>query len=141
MSTLVITIPGPPQPQQRSRAVLRGGRAGVYEPKESRSWKGTAQVWMQKEMRKRKPWEAGVALSVDIEAVFPCPASAHKKIPVGFRWHTKAQGDCDNIAKAVLDAGNGVLWDDDRQVAMLTVRKFVAAQGQLAHVRVRVEEL
>ena len=32
--------------------------------------------------------------------------------------------DCDNIAKAVLDALNGVAFDDDAQVVTLLVRKF-----------------
>lgn len=32
--------------------------------------------------------------------------------------------DCDNIAKAVLDALNGVAWEDDSQVVALSVRKW-----------------
>lgn len=32
--------------------------------------------------------------------------------------------DCDNIAKAVLDALNGVAWVDDTQVTNLVVQKF-----------------
>ncbi len=32
--------------------------------------------------------------------------------------------DCDNIAKLVLDALNGVAWADDTQVNMLSVQKF-----------------
>lgn len=32
------------------------------------------------------------------------------------------RGDIDNYAKAVMDAGNGLLYEDDRQVTELSVR-------------------
>lgn len=44
--------------------------------------------------------------------------------------------DCDNIAKAVLDALNGIAYKDDSQVADLVVRKRF---GEKAHVSVRIE--
>jgi len=40
--------------------------------------------------------------------------------PVGVR------GDLDNLVKSIFDGVNGVLWDDDRQVELLTVG-FVGA--------------
>ena len=48
--------------------------------------------------------------------------------------------DCDNLAKAVLDAGNGVLWSDDAQVVKLQVMKLRAALGEEPCVVVRVSE-
>ena len=32
--------------------------------------------------------------------------------------------DIDNLAKAVLDAGNGILWQDDRQIYKMTLQKY-----------------
>lgn len=46
--------------------------------------------------------------------------------------------DVDNVAKAVLDACNGILWDDDRQVVCLTVKKFYGRVGESAHTRILV---
>lgn len=37
---------------------------------------------------------------------------------------TRLMGDVDNYVKAVLDALNGVAWDDDRQVVSLTASKL-----------------
>ncbi len=34
------------------------------------------------------------------------------------------KGDADNIAKAIMDAGTGLLWHDDRQIENLSVRVF-----------------
>ncbi len=51
--------------------------------------------------------------------------------------------DCDNIAKAVLDALNGVAFDDDSQVVTLIVRKFprVRMPNDNDQMRVTVSEV
>lgn len=140
--SLTITIPGPPQPQQRMRATIRGAHASVYEPAESRNWKATAQQHMADalaDIGESRPWDC--TLRVEITAVFPLPTTERRKNPVPRRWHTKANGDTDNIAKAVLDAGNAVLWRDDSLIAELVVRKYVAAQDESARVEVRVKPI
>lgn len=52
--------------------------------------------------------------------------------------------DADNIAKAVLDALNGVAWRDDSQVVALSVRKFprlrVPTDTDMLYVVVESEE-
>lgn len=143
---LRLVIPGPPQPQQRVRATKRGAHAGVYEPAESRSWKGGAKVVMQAAVWRAthgegQPWPETTALAVSILAVFALPASAHKKRPVPRAWHLKANADADNLAKAVLDAGNGVLWHDDRLLARVEVEKVIGAQGEAPRVEVSVRAL
>ena len=46
-----------------------------------------------------------------------------------YRNFTKATnqrfGDADNLAKGILDALNGIVWTDDRQITALHVFKFV----------------
>lgn len=44
-----------------------------------------------------------------------------------YRW--RQAGDIDNLAKSFLDAGNGVLWTDDRVIAELHVYRHRAAKG------------
>ena len=48
--------------------------------------------------------------------------------------------DCDNIAKAVLDALNGLAYKDDSQVTELTVRKLYAEEGSVG-VRIKSREV
>jgi Holliday junction resolvase RusA-like endonuclease len=43
------------------------------------------------------------------------------------RLRTVQEDDPDNVAKAVMDAGNGVLWNYDGQVARLVVERWWAA--------------
>lgn len=51
--------------------------------------------------------------------------------------------DCDNIAKAVLDALNGVAFDDDSQVVTLVVRKYprVRISSDDEYVRVTISDV
>ena len=48
-------------------------------------------------------------------------------------FYTK-KPDCDNIAKIILDALNGIAYDDDSQVAMLNVVKLYDADETMVKV-------
>tara|TARA_R100000152_G_C6741129_1_gene164920 strand:+ start:404 stop:706 length:303 start_codon:yes stop_codon:yes gene_type:complete len=68
-------------------------------------------------------------LSVHIQAHFRWPKNTKKAIRNSIEPRTSIP-DCDNIAKPVLDSLKA-LWDDDRQVADLRVRKFNSPKDQL----------
>lgn len=143
-TALLVTIPGLPVAQGRPKACIRGGHAAVYDPAKSRSWKGMAQVHMQQAASEIvAPWRtpvyaAGLPLRVTIEAVWPQPIGAPKR-EHGLRRMRTSKPDADNVGKAVLDAGNGVLWADDSQVAVLVVLKVTGCRGEAPRVEVRVE--
>jgi Holliday junction resolvase RusA-like endonuclease len=126
---VLVSIPGPPFSQPRPRVRARGGFAQVYEPKEAKSWKGAAQVHMREAMREAKLQPMQGPLVVSIVAVFECPKSEHRKMPVPRRPYV-GRKDWDNVAKATCDAGNGVLYLDDRQIAKAEVTCYVGAQGE-----------
>ena len=135
-----VVIPGPPCAQGRPRAFNTPKGIRMYDPKKSRSWKGAAQVHMAEAMAGRALF-AG-AVQVEIVAVFACPTTDYRKRdPHPRRWHTKANGDAENISKACCDAANGTLWIDDRQVARLHVEKIIGAQGEAPRVEMYVSAL
>ena len=74
------------------------------------------------------PFGAGMhtgALKVTIYAVFTVPAKwtvEKKKLARRNEIAPENKPDCDNIAKAILDALNGVAYKDDSQVAELVVK-------------------
>ena len=41
-----------------------------------------------------------------------------------FKASSRRFGDCDNLAKAVLDACNGIIFADDSQIVSLTAEKY-----------------
>lgn len=154
---LEITVPGPPVAQGRGKVGKwrsKDGREGVTvrDPTKSKNWKATAQVHMIRALRggglaavegeEISISVSGCALSLAIEAVFPCPTSDYRKRePTPRRRACGSRNDADNIAKAVMDAGNGVLWLDDGQIAILHVEKWIGAQGEAPYVKLTVEDL
>jgi Holliday junction resolvase RusA-like endonuclease len=83
---------------------------------------------------------AGVPLHVAIEAVWPQPTSAPKR-DWSLRRYRPSRPDSDNVGKAVLDAGNGILWHDDAQVVVLHVVKVTGAHGEEPRVTVVVRAM
>ena len=78
-------------------------------------------------------------LAVLITSCFPIPKSVSKK------KHAEMMNapfphkpDCDNLAKSILDALNGIAFDDDMQVTCLSVSKFYT---DTAHTTVTITEL
>lgn len=142
MNTVHVVIPGPPVAQGRGRAVPTPKGIRVMDPKKSRSWKGVAQVHMREAMKEIGERQFIGPMEVRIVAVFPCPKTDHRKrTPRQRRRHTKANADADNLAKAVLDAANCVLFEDDRQVCDLRVEKWIAAQNEAPFVAITAREL
>ncbi len=52
------------------------------------------------------------------------------KVEATIIFYTKSRADTDNLVKAVLDAGNGVLWKDDRLVRDIITRKIPEYQTE-----------
>lgn len=122
---LVVTIPGEPVAQGRGRAVRIGAGMRVIDPAKSRSWKGVAAMFMQQARN-----AAGVfapmdgPLDVTVVATWATLKSAPKKNPPVYKV---SRPDGDNVLKAVLDAGNGILWADDAMCVRLSVEKRYGA--------------
>ncbi len=70
----------------------------------------------RREVASRRPWFG--------------PFEVH--IWTSVRDDKRGHHDVDNIAKACLDALNGVFWRDDRQVVKLTSEKFEGEINQIA---------
>ena len=78
------------------------------------------------------------SISADIRAVFAVPKSYTKKErSAALALHfAPRKPDCDNIAKIILDALNGLAYDDDAQVVRLHVEK---CYGEAAYVAVELK--
>jgi len=138
---LRVTVPGEPVAQGRGRAFHRPGfGTRVYDPPKSRSWKGAAQVHYQAAVDRENMLAPAFSIGpveLHVLAVFTCPKSHHRKVPVPRRPKTGTP-DAENIAKAVQDAGNGILWADDSQIVRLVVEKFYGAQGEAPRVELTI---
>ena len=134
-------IPGKPHPQGRPRAVRRGKYASTHNRPIDNDWKSAARAVLFAQVDQRPLVAEGVPIELQIFSIFAMPTSRHRKRqPRSAEWHTK-QGDGDNLAKAVMDAANGIVWHDDRQVSDLRVRKIIAAQGEPAKTVIKLRSL
>lgn len=118
-------VHGAPVGKARPR-VTKSGHA--YTPQKTKDYEAIVRACYQSQVGRGR-FPAGVPLTVKITAEFPIPKSTGKKRAAALlgRWHTK-KPDADNVAKAILDALNGVAYPDDSAVARLVVEKTYSDQ-------------
>ena len=109
--------------QGRPRVAVRGKHATVYDPAKSRDYK----QYVRLVASQHAPSEPLTGpLTVEISAYFFAPKSWSKKkrqMALNEVLLPTNKKDCDNIAKGVLDALNGIMYVDDGQVTTLIVHK------------------
>ena len=131
MSTVTFTIVGKPCGKGRPKFARRGEYVTTYTPEKTVNYENLVRfAWVQSGAKKLE----GV-ISATINCYFPIPKSVSKKKRVAMdgAFYTK-KPDCDNIAKIILDALNGIAYDDDSQVAMLNVVKLYDAEETMVKV-------
>lgn len=118
-------IPGKPQGKARARTVNHGGRVHSFTPKQTVEYEALIKQCF--EQAKPDDWEPLTSLvEMTVRAVFPVPKSYSKKRR---EWCLKGwdfpsvKPDCDNIAKVICDALNGLAYVDDKQIIKLTIIK------------------
>ena len=126
MRKIEFFVPGAPVGKGRPRAARRGAGVVMFTPEKTADYEALVSATASNAMRA----EAGPLFTGPLEAVlemrFPVPASWSKakraRALAGVEWHT-SKPDTDNVAKAILDACNGVVFRDDSQIVMLTATK------------------
>jgi Holliday junction resolvase RusA-like endonuclease len=119
------TVLGEPVGKSRPKFSTFNGHAMAYTPAKTVNYETLVKLSYQQQCG-GNPYEKDVALRAEITAYFPIPKSAsmkRKKMMLdGVIRHTK-KCDADNLAKACLDALNGIAYYDDSQVSELFVSK------------------
>jgi hypothetical protein len=123
--SLLIRINGMPQGKARPR-FTKGGRA--YTPQKTRRYEEAVReaALLAAQAQGFAKHDKDTPLEACVTAWFPVPASWPKKkraAALSGALYPTGKPDADNIAKAVLDAANGIAFHDDRQIVSLTVRK------------------
>lgn len=129
-------IPGEPVAKGRPR-MTRTGHA--YTPSKTRLYEEHIRDLWKKKTVAEPP--TGLPLRVCVDAFFPIPKSMSKKNRKALDGapHTK-KPDADNVAKAVLDALNGLAFDDDSRICDLTITKRYALDNPRVEVTLEWED-
>ena len=133
-------VPGVPVGKGRPRFAKRGNFVSTYTPERTASYENLVKVLAMQEMSGNQRVSTPVNVLIDI-AVRPPVSWSKKKREQALNGETYPTGkpDIDNVAKGILDAMNGVVYLDDKQVVSLMVRKFYR-DSDYAFVRVELEQ-
>jgi Holliday junction resolvase RusA-like endonuclease len=122
-AAIYFVVPGAPYGKGRPRASSRGGFVRLYTPAATMAYE--AEIARLAEIA-RADWPVmATPMSLRVIAHHPIPVSWSKKKQQAALAGDVIPGkpDLDNVAKAVLDALNGVIYDDDKQVIKLVAEK------------------
>jgi len=122
-AAIYFVVPGQPVGKGRPRASSRGGFVRMYTDAKTLSY--------EKLIAKQARYAMGhlevlaTPISMRIVALYSIPASwSKRKKQLALSGDLiPGKPDLDNVAKAVLDALNGVVYQDDKQVIRLVIEK------------------
>ena len=138
MEPVAFTVSITPRPKGRPRTRVRGSFATIYTPETTRTYEKAVKAAAEVAMGSRAPfWQP---VSVFLKVRVPVPASHSKRERTAILTGEQAyygNGDAENYAKSILDAFNGVIYDDDRQVCQLVV---IRVPSEKAGIDVRISE-
>ena len=131
---ILITLPGQPLGKGRPRFSPRA----IYTPKRTRAFENALGYAARAVMRGKKPLSGVLAVRVIARFAIPKGWTKAQKTEAltSTVWHGK-RPDADNVLK-MLDALNGIVFDDDCQIASVTVDKIYSADPALL---IAVEEI
>lgn len=120
--TITVTIPGEPVGKGRPKFTKTGT---AYTPPKTRTYENKV-AFLYKVAAKGRKFQRHVPVAVEIRAYYEIPQSDSKR-----QRERKLSGtimpckkpDIDNVVKAVLDAINGIAYEDDAQVVMISASK------------------
>lgn len=120
-------IPGDPVGKGRPRLTTRGGYAHAYTPEKTAEYENKVKEAFLEQFSVTDKFGKDVPLKVQIDAYLRIPRSTSKTKAKDMQFRrirpTK-KPDADNIAKIILDALNGLAYEDDKQIVSLEVSKW-----------------
>lgn len=121
---LMFTIPGVPVAKGRARAFMRRGKIAHITPEKTVNYENLVKIQASQAMGKLSLFEGPVHLAITL--YMPIPKSWSKKkqdAALADQIRPTSKPDSSNIAKAIEDGMNGIVWNDDSQVTDLSVMK------------------
>ena len=126
-------IPGKCIPKQRPRF---GKNGAVFTPQRTKDYEREVGWAAKLSMKGKKIFTGPVSCKIIIYHKIPASWTAHEKQLAVDGLRTPKGSDVDNMGKILLDGMNKIVWNDDRQVTRLYIRKAYAIDPK---VRVHIE--
>lgn len=119
---------GKPVPKARPRAALNGH---FFTPSNTARFEAAVKKALKKRMSGVAPTGASIEVYLMVDRAIPKSWSKKRiKEIVENGEHPIGPGDIDNIAKSILDAANGIVFEDDKQICKVVVsRRYATEDG------------
>jgi Holliday junction resolvase RusA-like endonuclease len=119
-----------------------GGFMKKYTPADIKSYANWVRLCFMKEYPNWTPnkfKDTPLMCEIDVDVIIPKSFSKKKhELALGGYIRPTVKPDCDNIAKNIDDALNGIAYPDDKQIVSLVVRKWYSDTEK---VKIRVSEV
>lgn len=127
---VMYTVYGEAIGKQRPRFVRRGNHVSTYTPEKTKTYEDEIRYMARAAMGASEPLETPVTVAIYIRVEIPKSFSKQKrKDALANIIKPTKKPDLDNIAKCFLDAMNGHVYLDDKQVVNLHVTKVYSEIG------------
>jgi Holliday junction resolvase RusA-like endonuclease len=126
VTQILFIIPGDPVSKGRPRFTRRGI---TFTPAETKNYEAWVKLCASQIMAGREPFSEPIVLSIEFFLAIPgsWPAWKIEAATTGHIQHV-SRPDCDNLLKAIKDAGNGIVWRDDSQIVKVEASKLYSHQ-------------
>jgi Holliday junction resolvase RusA-like endonuclease len=139
---LDVTIPIKAVGKGRARTVRprnMGGRVMTFTPDKTASFEARVAAEAHAARTRAELHDGALVLEVTIYKSVPKSYSAKKRAEcIGQKVRPTGKPDCSNVAKAIEDAMNGIVYADDSQICELRVARYYATADSL---RIMVQAL
>jgi Holliday junction resolvase RusA-like endonuclease len=123
------TIPGQPVAKGRPKFSNAGGFVKAYTPAKTRAYEAVVAACAMQAMAGRPPSDRAIEVLLELRMEIPVSWSKAKRLAASEgKVRATKKPDADNVLKGVKDACNGIVWVDDSQVVVITVRKLYHAE-------------
>jgi Holliday junction resolvase RusA-like endonuclease len=104
----------------------------TYNPTTTRAAEKLLKEFFSLRKKRNMPWSG--PLGVTLTFFFSRPGTRKSDL------HHVTRPDLDNLIKLVLDSGNGLLWEDDKQIVFLEAAKHYCSTEGDPGIEITVEE-
>jgi Holliday junction resolvase RusA-like endonuclease len=109
-------------------AAMKGAFVSTYTDSDTVANENRIAAIARAAMRGIKPMEAPLEVLIELRMQIPVSWSKKKRVAASEgKVRATKKPDIDNVVKSILDASNGIVWVDDAQVVVMTVRKLYHA--------------
>lgn len=109
-------------------ATMKGAFVSTYTDSDTVANENRIAAIARAAMHGTKPLDAPLEVLIELRMQIPVSWSKKKQVAASAgQVRATKKPDIDNVVKSILDASNGIVWIDDAQVVVLTVRKLYHA--------------